>query len=86
MDIFSEIFVYYIQSLSLVCNVYVTILFPIMSLYLISVVYKPFFYMYFNLLILMKSCCSMQTVFATDLHSRIFLQLPKSVGVDFRAS
>ncbi|XP_059451805.1 general transcription and DNA repair factor IIH subunit TFB4 [Corylus avellana] len=26
------------------------------------------------------------TVFATDLHSRTFLQLPKSVGVDFRAS
>ncbi|KAL5558391.1 hypothetical protein UlMin_034602 [Ulmus minor] len=26
------------------------------------------------------------TVFATDLHSRAFLQLPKSVGVDFRAS
>lgn len=25
-------------------------------------------------------------VFATDLHSRTFLQLPKSVGVDFRAS
>ena len=28
----------------------------------------------------------LQTVFATDLHSRAFLQLPKSVGVDFRAS
>lgn len=28
----------------------------------------------------------MQTVFATDLHSRAFLQLPKSAGVDFRAS
>lgn len=28
----------------------------------------------------------MQTVFATDLHSRAFLRLPKSVGVDFRAS
>lgn len=28
----------------------------------------------------------MQTVFATDLHSRGFMQLPKSVGVDFRAS
>ncbi|XP_071903789.1 general transcription and DNA repair factor IIH subunit TFB4-like isoform X3 [Coffea arabica] len=27
-----------------------------------------------------------QTVFATDLHSRNFLQLPKPVGVDFRAS
>nr|POE57620.1 rab escort protein 1 [Quercus suber] len=27
-----------------------------------------------------------QMVFATDLHSRTFLQLPKSVGVDFRAS
>ncbi|XP_076929576.1 general transcription and DNA repair factor IIH subunit TFB4-like isoform X2 [Bidens hawaiensis] len=26
------------------------------------------------------------TVFATDLHSRSFLQLPKPVGVDFRAS
>uniref|UniRef100_A0A5B7ASY7 General transcription and DNA repair factor IIH subunit TFB4 n=1 Tax=Davidia involucrata TaxID=16924 RepID=A0A5B7ASY7_DAVIN len=26
------------------------------------------------------------TVFATDLHSRRFLQLPKPVGVDFRAS
>ncbi|KAI5683446.1 hypothetical protein M9H77_04674 [Catharanthus roseus] len=26
------------------------------------------------------------TVFATDLHSRNFLQLPKPVGVDFRAS
>lgn len=26
------------------------------------------------------------TVFATDLHSRAFLQLPKPVGVDFRAS
>ncbi|PRQ26530.1 putative TFIIH subunit Tfb4/p34 protein [Rosa chinensis] len=26
------------------------------------------------------------TVFATDLHSRAFLQLPKSAGVDFRAS
>ncbi|KAA0047669.1 RNA polymerase II transcription factor B subunit 4 [Cucumis melo var. makuwa] len=26
------------------------------------------------------------TVFGTDLHSRTFLQLPKSVGVDFRAS
>ncbi|XP_020962038.1 RNA polymerase II transcription factor B subunit 4 isoform X2 [Arachis ipaensis] len=26
------------------------------------------------------------TVFATDLHSRAFLRLPKSVGVDFRAS
>ncbi|KAH0989399.1 hypothetical protein GBA52_000882 [Prunus armeniaca] len=26
------------------------------------------------------------TVFATDLHSRAFLQLPKSLGVDFRAS
>lgn len=26
------------------------------------------------------------TVFATDLHSRTFLQLPKPVGVDFRAS
>ncbi|XP_062078006.1 general transcription and DNA repair factor IIH subunit TFB4 isoform X1 [Humulus lupulus] len=28
----------------------------------------------------------LSTVFATDLHSRAFLQLPKSVGVDFRAS
>ncbi|KAG7016495.1 RNA polymerase II transcription factor B subunit 4, partial [Cucurbita argyrosperma subsp. argyrosperma] len=28
----------------------------------------------------------LSTVFATDLHSRTFLQLPKSVGVDFRAS
>ncbi|XP_015867094.3 general transcription and DNA repair factor IIH subunit TFB4 [Ziziphus jujuba] len=28
----------------------------------------------------------LSTVFATDLHSRRFLQLPKSVGVDFRAS
>ncbi|XP_034676695.1 general transcription and DNA repair factor IIH subunit TFB4 isoform X2 [Vitis riparia] len=27
-----------------------------------------------------------QTVFATDLHSRRFLQLPKPAGVDFRAS
>ncbi|KAK3230664.1 hypothetical protein Dsin_002545 [Dipteronia sinensis] len=26
------------------------------------------------------------TIFATDLHSRSFLQLPKPVGVDFRAS
>ncbi|KAJ7959126.1 putative General transcription factor IIH subunit [Quillaja saponaria] len=26
------------------------------------------------------------TIFATDLHSRTFLRLPKSVGVDFRAS
>ncbi|XP_009363173.1 general transcription and DNA repair factor IIH subunit TFB4 isoform X1 [Pyrus x bretschneideri] len=28
----------------------------------------------------------LSTVFATDLHSRAFLQLPKSLGVDFRAS
>ncbi|KAI3909378.1 hypothetical protein MKW98_007902 [Papaver atlanticum] len=28
----------------------------------------------------------LSTVFATDLHSRSFLQLPKPVGVDFRAS
>ncbi|XP_027368084.1 general transcription and DNA repair factor IIH subunit TFB4 isoform X1 [Abrus precatorius] len=28
----------------------------------------------------------LSTVFATDLHSRAFLRLPKSVGVDFRAS
>ncbi|KAG6655528.1 general transcription and DNA repair factor IIH subunit TFB4 isoform X1 [Carya illinoinensis] len=28
----------------------------------------------------------LSTVFATDLHSRTFLRLPKSVGVDFRAS
>ncbi|XP_052201023.1 general transcription and DNA repair factor IIH subunit TFB4 [Diospyros lotus] len=28
----------------------------------------------------------LSTVFATDLHSRRFLQLPKPVGVDFRAS
>ncbi|KAK4572867.1 hypothetical protein RGQ29_031032 [Quercus rubra] len=28
----------------------------------------------------------LSTVFATDLHSRTFLQLPKSVGVDFCAS
>ncbi|XAR62794.1 hypothetical protein NMG60_11017674 [Bertholletia excelsa] len=28
----------------------------------------------------------LSTVFATDLHSRNFLQLPKPVGVDFRAS
>ncbi|KAL3730139.1 hypothetical protein ACJRO7_027183 [Eucalyptus globulus] len=28
----------------------------------------------------------LSTVFGTDLHSRGFLQLPKSVGVDFRAS
>lgn len=28
----------------------------------------------------------LSTVFAIDLHSRAFLQLPKSVGVDFRAS
>ncbi|TXG52973.1 hypothetical protein EZV62_022142 [Acer yangbiense] len=30
--------------------------------------------------------CHVQTIFATDLHSRSFLQLPKPVGVDFRAS
>jgi Transcription factor Tfb4 len=28
----------------------------------------------------------LQAVFATDLHSRNFLRLPKPVGVDFRAS
>lgn len=28
----------------------------------------------------------LSTVFATDLHSREFLRLPKSLGVDFRAS
>ncbi|XP_009776618.1 general transcription and DNA repair factor IIH subunit TFB4 [Nicotiana tabacum] len=28
----------------------------------------------------------LSTVFATDLHSRAFLQLPRPVGVDFRAS
>ncbi|KAK6128206.1 hypothetical protein DH2020_038050 [Rehmannia glutinosa] len=28
----------------------------------------------------------LSTVFATDLHSRCFLQLPKPAGVDFRAS
>ncbi|PIM98902.1 hypothetical protein CDL12_28609 [Handroanthus impetiginosus] len=28
----------------------------------------------------------LSTVFATDLHSRAFLQLPKPAGVDFRAS
>jgi len=28
----------------------------------------------------------LQAVFATDLQSRSFLQLPKPVGVDFRAS
>lgn len=28
----------------------------------------------------------LSTVFATDLHSRSFIQLPKPVGVDFRAS
>ncbi|KAK9167611.1 hypothetical protein Scep_002802 [Stephania cephalantha] len=28
----------------------------------------------------------LSTIFATDLHSRSFLQLPKPVGVDFRAS
>lgn len=28
----------------------------------------------------------LMTIFATDLHSRRFLQLPKPVGVDFRAS
>ncbi|CAA2956584.1 RNA polymerase II transcription factor B subunit 4 [Olea europaea subsp. europaea] len=28
----------------------------------------------------------LSTVFATDLHSRSFLQLPKPVGVDFRAA
>ncbi|GLU01042.1 hypothetical protein SLE2022_183680 [Rubroshorea leprosula] len=28
----------------------------------------------------------LMTIFATDLHSRSFLQLPKPVGVDFRAS
>ncbi|XP_019438573.1 PREDICTED: RNA polymerase II transcription factor B subunit 4 [Lupinus angustifolius] len=28
----------------------------------------------------------LSTVFATDLHSRAFLRLPKSLGVDFRAS
>ncbi|KAK6939866.1 TFIIH subunit Tfb4/GTF2H3 [Dillenia turbinata] len=35
---------------------------------------------------LTSTCSQMQTVFATDLHSRSVLQLPKPVGVDFRAS
>uniref|UniRef100_A0A0D9VBM7 General transcription and DNA repair factor IIH subunit TFB4 n=1 Tax=Leersia perrieri TaxID=77586 RepID=A0A0D9VBM7_9ORYZ len=29
---------------------------------------------------------NVQAVFATDLHSRTFLRLPKTLGVDFRAS
>jgi len=41
----------------------------------------------FNLIIYLFVCdMSLQAVFATDLQSRSFLQLPKPVGVDFRAS
>jgi len=31
-------------------------------------------------------CFAQKTIFATDLHSRGFVQLPKPIGVDFRAS
>lgn len=44
------------------------------------------FHLCFNLLMVIWYPSYMQTVFATDLQSRSFLQLPKSVGVDFRAS
>lgn len=39
-----------------------------------------------SLFIPIRDCCTLQTVFASDLYSRNFLQLPKPVGVDFRAS
>lgn len=47
--------------------------------------FLPINYFWFFFL-LTRSYCNGQTVFATDLHSRGFIQLPKSVGVDFRAS
>lgn len=37
-------------------------------------------------MLLMKYIFPIQMVFATDVQSRSFLQLPKPAGVDFRAS
>jgi hypothetical protein len=39
-----------------------------------------------SLLEFMAHSKHMQAVFASDLHSRAFLRLPKTLGVDFRAS